>query len=201
MSGRARTSGRAPVELVDSDHGAEWAAAERFGSPEAVLRFLAAVLRAKSVVEVDGSTSTALALCEGMVAEGTLTCITLDTEVQRSVRSAVAEAEMSTHRLRMITEVASGVLPKLAEGAYDLVHIVVGGARTATLLELATPLLRPGGTLVLNGAFERDRGTDRFGADGSPRMAREALHAIHADPRLVPVALPTGSGLLAIARD
>ncbi len=189
------------MELVDSDHGAEWGVAERFGSPEAMLRFLAAVLRAKSVVEVDGSTPTALALCEGMVAEGTLTCITLDTEVQRAVRSAVAEAEMSTHRLRMITEVASGVLPKLAEGTYDLVHIVVGSASTASLLELATPLLRPGGTLILNGAFERDQGPDRFGADGSPRMPREVLHAIHTDPRLVPVALPTGSGLLAIARD
>ncbi|ASU79777.1 hypothetical protein CDG81_17605 [Actinopolyspora erythraea] len=173
---------------------------ERFGSPEAMLRFLASVLRAKAVVEVAGSASTALALCGGMVPEGTLTCITLDTEAQRATRDAVTEAGLSASRLRMITGVGSEVLPRLAEDSYDLVHIVVGTSRLAELLELAAPLLRPGATLILNGAFTHQPGGGRFESQGEPRIPSDILHAVHEDPRLVPVALPIGSGLLAIAR-
>ncbi|PRW64826.1 O-methyltransferase [Actinopolyspora mortivallis] len=189
------------MELVDSGHGTERSETERFGSSEAVLRFLASVLRAKSVVAVDGSASSALALCGGMIPEGTLTCITLDTGVQRAIRGAVAEADLPTHRLRMITELGSEVLPKLAEGTYDLVHIVSGGCDSAALLDKAAPLLRPGGTLVLEGAFERSGEHGCLGSQEGPRMSREVLHAIHADPSLVPVALPIDSGLLAVARD
>ncbi|SFT74251.1 Predicted O-methyltransferase YrrM [Actinopolyspora lacussalsi subsp. righensis] len=174
--------------------------AERFGSPEAMLRFLASALRARAAVEVAGSSSTALALCEGMIPEGTLTCITLDTEAQRTTREAVAEAGLSGNKLRMITGVGAEVLPRLAEDAYDLVHIVVGNSPLAELLELATPLLRPGATLLLNGAFRYAAGDRVFDPDGGPQMPRDILNAIHADPRLVPVALPIGSGLLAIAR-
>lgn len=172
--------------------------ARQLGSPAAVLRFLAVALRARAAVEVGtNSTATPLALLDGMIPEGSLTCITLDTEVQRAVQSAVTDEGHANNRVRLITGVGTDVLPRLTESAYDLVHLVVGPSDLGRYLELATPLLRPGGTLVFNGIPSRDGGPgDATVADATSELIR----TIHADETVVPVAIPVGTGLLALAR-
>ncbi|MDR7302837.1 O-methyltransferase [Haloactinomyces albus] len=173
-------------------------------STGATLRFLTSVLRARAVVEVGtGSGATALSLLEGMAADGLLTSIDLDPDAQRTARAALTEAGVPGNRTRLITGVAQEVLLRLTEGAYDLVLIDATKPDYSAYLEPGKRLLRPGGTLVFRGIVpDSDLGDPARRNPGTPRTAalHELLRAVHADPSLVPVALPVEDGLLAIAR-
>lgn len=166
-------------------------------STGAALRFLAAALRARAVVEIGtGSGATTLAMLEGMVPDGVLTSIDLDPDAQRAVRTTLADAGVPGSRTRLITGVARDVLPRLTEGAYDLVFVDAAKPEYPHYLDPGTRLLRPGGVLVFRGiAPDRDlRGPARCEA------ARELTQAVHAGTNLIPLALPIGDGLLALTR-
>ncbi|WP_246195525.1 O-methyltransferase [Halopolyspora algeriensis] len=163
----------------------------------AALRFLAAVLQAKAVVEIGtGSGTTALAMLEGMAPDGVLTSIDLDPDAQRVARATLAEAGVAGSRTRLITGVARDVLPRLTEEAYDLVFVDAVKQEYPHYLEVGTRLLRPGGALVFRGVVpDRDPGDPE-----RCHAARELTRAVHADTNLVPLVLPIGEGLLTIAR-
>lgn len=168
-------------------------------STGAALRFLASVLRARAVVEVGtGSGATALALLEGMAADGVLTSIDHDPDAQRAARAMLAAAGTASNRTRLITGLARQVLSRLTEGAYDLVLVDAARPELPSYLEPGVRLLRPGGVLVFRGVGpDRDRGDT---ARRDTAALRELIRAVHADASLVSVALPVGEGLLATAR-
>ncbi|GAB2660456.1 O-methyltransferase [Saccharopolyspora gloriosae] len=162
----------------------------------AALRFLATVLRAKSVVEVgSGTGASASWLLSGMVPEGVLTSIDVDASAQHIAREALAAQGVARGRTRFIAGLAERVLPKLTEDAYDLVFVDAMPSRYPMFLELGAPLLRPGGAIVFAGPVDATQHQE-------PRAqaVRELIRAVRADESLVPVALPVGDGLLAIAR-
>lgn len=155
-------------------------------SPMHVLRFLAAVLRARTAVEVGtGSGESALWLLSGMVPDGVLTSIDVDPTAQRRARAALADAGVPAGRTRLIAGVATEVLPRLTEGGYDLVSVSTATTEHARYLELGVRLLRPGGVIAFAGVGSAHRGLFR---------------AVEADETLVPLGLPVGPGLLAVAK-
>lgn len=172
-------------------------AAPAFGGPEeagTVLRFLATALRAKAVVEVGTGTGVnARWLLRGMRPDGVLTSIDLDPDVQRRARAELGEAGVAASRLRLITGIAAQVLPRLTEGGYDLVLVAEPPQRHPDYLPVVVRLLRPGGVVVFAGVR-----AEHALLPGHP--ARELTRAITADDALVPVVLPLGGGLLAVAR-
>ncbi|HEX3647393.1 MAG TPA: class I SAM-dependent methyltransferase, partial [Pseudonocardiaceae bacterium] len=88
----------------------------------AALRFLAAVLQAKAVVEVGtGAGVSGLCLLSGMAPDGVLTSIDIDPEVQRLAKRAFTDAGVTAGRMRLIMGQAMDVLPRLTDGGYDLV--------------------------------------------------------------------------------
>ncbi|WP_258343001.1 O-methyltransferase [Saccharopolyspora gregorii] len=177
-------------------HAADPAEESIDGSAGAALRFLATVLRAKSVVEVgSGTGASASWLLRGMVPEGVLTSIDIDAAAQHIAREALAAQGVPRSRTRFIAGLAERVLPKLTEGAYDLVFVDAMPAKYPAFLELGAPLLRPGGAIVFAGPVDAAQRQE-------PRAQalRELTRAVRADESLVPVALPVGDGLLAIAR-
>ncbi|MEU6130579.1 class I SAM-dependent methyltransferase [Saccharopolyspora sp. NPDC047091] len=165
-------------------------------SAGAALRFLATVLRAKSVVEIgSGTGASASWLLRGMVPEGVLTSIDIDAAAQHIAREALRAEGVPRSRTRFIAGLAERVLPKLTEGAYDLVFVDAMPTKYPVFLELGAPLLRPGGAIVFAGPVDAAQRQE-------PRAQalRELTRAVRADESLVPVALPVGDGLLAIAR-
>nr|WP_256413695.1 class I SAM-dependent methyltransferase [Saccharopolyspora sp. ASAGF58] len=166
-------------------------------SPLHVLRFLAAALRAKAVVEVGtGSGESALWLLQGMLPDGVLTSIDADGAAQRAARSTLREAGVPTGRTRLIAGRAVDLMPRLTEGGYDLVSVGIATTDYPRYLELGVRLLRPGGVIVFAGVQLASPDT----RSALALALRDLVRAIQEDENLVPVTLPTGPGLLAVAK-
>ena len=164
----------------------------------AVLRFLAASINAKSVVEIGtGAGVSGIYLMRGMSPDGVLTSIDVEAEHQRVARESYAAADLAPARTRLITGRALDVLPRLTDGGYDLVFGDAAKGEYGDYLREALRLLRPGGIVAFDNALWHGRVADNSARDPETVAVRELLRAVHDDERLVPLLLPSGDGLLA----
>lgn len=164
----------------------------------AVLRLLAATVGARSVVELGtGAGVSTLWLLRGMRPDGVLTSVDSDSEHQRLARLSLTEAGVPSGRVRLIAGRALEVLPRLSEGAYDLVFCDAARSETLDYLSATLPLLRPGGMVVFAGALAGGRVASPSARDADTVAARELCRTVREDPRLVPALVPVGAGLLA----
>lgn len=161
------------------------------------LTFLAAAVQARAVVEIGtGAGVSGLALLAGMTADGILTSIDVEAEHQRAAKLAFTEAGVAGARTRLINGRALEVLPRLTDGAYDLVHIDAAKSEYGLYVTEAIRLLRPGGLLALDNALGNDKVADPTQRDAETVAVREAGRMIREDETLVPVLIPLGDGLL-----
>lgn len=164
----------------------------------AALRFLATVTAARAVVETGTGTGVSgLWLLAGMRPDGVLTSIDTEPEHQRLARAGFQEAGVPTARTRLISGQALDVLPRLSDGAYDLVHLDAAPTELADQVAEALRLLRPGGVLAISSALWRGRVPDPSARDPETVALRAVGNALREEPRVVPALLPVGEGLLA----
>lgn len=167
----------------------------------ATLRLLAAVTGARAVAELGtGTAVSTLWLLRGMSPDGVLTTVDTEGEHHRMARAALAEAGVPAARTRLITGRAQEVLPRLAEGAYDLVHVDVPLEQALDLLAEAVRVLRPGGVLAISRAMAGGRVADGAARDADAVAARGLGRVLRDDERLTPLLLPVGEGLLVVVR-
>jgi len=165
------------------------------------LCFLAATVGARAVVEIGtGVGVSGLWLLRGMVADGVLTSIDVDPEHQRCARAFFTAAGHAPSRLRLINGTGLDVLPRLTDGAYDLVFVDAVAAEYPRYLDEAVRLLRPGGVVALDDALGDGRVADPAVDDPDTLTLREVARQLREDGRLVPVLLPLGAGLLAAVK-
>jgi predicted O-methyltransferase YrrM len=163
----------------------------------AVLRFVAALIGARSVVEVGTGTGVSgVWLLRGMTADGVLTTVESEAEHQRLARETFAEAGFGAGRTRTILGRALDVLPRLTDGAYDLVFCDGDKREYPEYLEEAHRLLRPGGVVAMDNALWHDRVADPAQRDPETTTIRDLGRALSTDERFVPLLLPVGDGLL-----
>ena len=178
--------------------GAELGAVPIGAGGGAALRFLAASVGARAVVEIGtGAGVSGLWLLQGMAADGVLTTIDVEAEHQRVAREAFADAGIAANRTRLITGRALDVLPRLTDGAYDLVFCDGTKSEYVDYLTEATRLLRPGGIVAFDNALWHGRVPDTSARDAETVAVRELLRTVRDDSRLTPVLLAAGDGLLA----
>ncbi|GII80208.1 putative O-methyltransferase [Sphaerisporangium rufum] len=164
----------------------------------AALCFLATAINARAVVEIGtGCGVSGLWLLRGMRPDGTLTSIDREPEHQRLARQAFAEAGFSGSRVRLIGGRALDVLPRLADGGYDLVFCDADKAKYGDYLGEAVRLLRPGGIVAFDNALWHDRVADPAQRDPDTVAIRELGKLVREDERLRSVMIPLGDGLLA----
>jgi predicted O-methyltransferase YrrM len=167
----------------------------------AALRFTASAIAAKSVVEIGtGCGTSGLWLLRGMRPGGVLTSVDVEPEHQRLARSVFLSAGFPAGRYRLISGRALEVLPRLADGAYDLVFCDADQHEYPDYLVAALRLLRPGGVVIFDNALSRDRVADPSCGDPDAVAVRELCDQVRADERLVPLLLPVGDGLLAAVK-
>ena len=163
----------------------------------AALRVLTAALNAKAVVEVGTGTGVSgLWLLRGMPEDGVLTTIDVEAEHQRAARDTFAEAGIRPNRARVIAGRGLDVLPRLTDGAYDLVLLDADKLDLDAYLDQAMRLLRVGGVLAVDNALWHDKVADPAQRDESTTTIRELGKRVRADESLVPAMLPCGDGLL-----
>jgi predicted O-methyltransferase YrrM len=164
----------------------------------AALRFLAAVLEARAVVEVGtGAGVSGLWLLRGMRPDGVLTTVDIEPEHQRAARQTFTEAGIPGSRARLINGAALEVLPRLTDKAYDLVFCDAVKTQYGDYLSEALRLLRPGGVVAFDNMLWHDRVADPSARDPDTVAIRDLNRAVRDDERLVPALLPVGDGLLA----
>lgn len=163
----------------------------------ATLTFLCATLGARSAVEIGTGTGvSALALVAGLHTGGILTSVDIEGEHHRLARTAMTEAGIAPTRARLINGRALDVLPRLTDGAYDIVFADADAAENEDYLTEALRLLRPGGVVAFNAALADGGVADAARRDAAVTEAR-VLHAtVREDERLSSVLLPVGAGLL-----
>ncbi len=166
-----------------------------------VLSLLAAAGSAKAVVEIGTGTGVSgVWLLRGMRADGVLTTIDLEHEHQRIARRIFVEAGFAPSRTRIITGRALDVLPRLADGVYDLIFVDADATEFGACAEAALRLLRAGGALVVNGALAGGRIGDPAARDADTVTIRETLKLIRESEDWIPALIPTGAGLLAAVK-
>jgi predicted O-methyltransferase YrrM len=162
---------------------------------------LAAALPARSVVEIGtGAGVSGLWLLGGMPSDGVLTTIDVEPEHQRAAREAFAEAGVPGNRTRVISGRALDVLPRLTDGAYDLVVCDAAKEEYEDYLQQALRLLRSGGVVAFDNALWHDRVADPAQRDADTLTLRDLGRAVRDDDRLIPALLPVGDGLLLAAK-
>lgn len=167
----------------------------------AALRLLAAATGARHVIEIGtGAGTSGLWLLEGMRADGILTTIDVSPEHHRAARVAFAEAGIEHTRTRVITGAALEVLPRMTDGAYDMVHIDADKAGYPAYAEHGIRLLRPGGVLAMDNMLWHDRVADPAARDETTTTLRDLGKTLRADERLIPALLPVSDGLFVAVR-
>ena len=163
----------------------------------AALRLIAAAVGAKSVVEIGtGAGVGSLWLLRGMRPDGVLTTIDVEPEHHRAARETYSEAGIPSNRVRLISGRALEVLPRLTDGAYDLVFADADKREYPDYLEQAMRLLRPGGVVVFDNALWHDRVADPTQRDADTVAIRGLGTSVREDERLVSAMLAAGDGLL-----
>jgi predicted O-methyltransferase YrrM len=161
----------------------------------AALLFLATAIGARSVVEIGtGCGSSGIWLLRGMRPGGVLTSVDTEPEYHRLARKAFGQAGFAANQARLILGRASDVLPRLSDGAYDMVFCDADPASYPDYLSAGQRLLRNGGIIVFD-----DAGGAGGVADAGTAAAgtRELAEIVRIDDRLVPLSIPVAGGLLA----
>lgn len=163
----------------------------------ATLTFLTSVMQARAVVEIGTGTGVSgLALLRGMAPDGVLTTVDLEAEHQRLARESFVRAGIANQRVRTIPGAALEVLPRLTDGAYDLVFADGDKTEYAAYLDEALRLLRPGGVVAFDNALWHDRVADPSRRDEETSAVRELGRLVLEHDGLLPLLLPVGDGLL-----
>lgn len=167
----------------------------------ATLRFLAALLDARSAVEIGTGTGiSGTWLLRGMRPDGVLTSVDAEADHHRLARETFTAAGIPANRARLIAGYPRDVLPRLTDGAYDLVFTTGDPTEYAGRLAEATRLLRPGGVVVFDGAFADGLLPDPAQRDAATTAVRDLCRALSEHDGFTELLMPVGAGLLCAVR-
>jgi predicted O-methyltransferase YrrM len=131
-----------------------------------------------------------------MAPDGILTSIDLENEHQVAARQIFAAEGVPNRRVRLIAGSALTVLPKLSDGAYDLVVVDGDPLEFVEYVDQSLRLLRSGGVLVLHHALWKGQVADDANEDDETLIIRESLQAVQGMDEFTATLLPVGDGLL-----
>lgn len=187
-----------PEETVRAAHDRGAAAGVRVVAPEmgTFLRWLAAIRPARSAVEIGSHGGTSgLWLLGGMAERSTLTSIEPDAVTHEHTRRAFTSAGVAD-RVRSIPGSPAQVLPRLADGSYDLAVLSEDLASWPDHLVHMERILRPGGVMVALGALCEGKVADPAVTEREVDAVRAFNAAVRDDDHWQTVLMPVAGGLL-----
>lgn len=161
----------------------------------ALLRVLVAASGGRRVLEVGTNLGYgALWMAAGLAPGGRLDTIEIDPRLVERARANFREAGVAD-RVEVLQGAALDVLPRLPEGAYDLVFLDCVKAEYPAYLEHARRLLRPGGILAADNLLWHGQAWDPEARDEDTQGIRAYTTAVRADGRLATTVVAVGDGL------
>jgi predicted O-methyltransferase YrrM len=127
---------------------------------------------------------------------------TIDSEMDHhaTVRELLQDAEIPASRVRLITEKALDVLPKMNEASYDLVVIDADFQNVQAYVDQAINLVRPRGSVIVAGALGDDLVADPAQRDDKTSAYRWLLKALEDRDDVVHTLNLIGDGLVHIVK-
>ncbi|HMR48158.1 MAG TPA: O-methyltransferase [Arachnia sp.] len=163
----------------------------------ALLATLTRAVRAKAVVEIGTYMgASGLTFLSSMAHDGVLTSIDAEADNQYAARRLFLKAGLPSSRFRLIAGSPLDIMPKLRDGAYDLVFINGDKTSYVEYVISADRMLREGGMLVLHDALWHGDVADEDNEGDEALIIREAIDAIAQNEAYDYSLLPVGNGLL-----
>jgi predicted O-methyltransferase YrrM len=166
----------------------------------AQLAVLAAASATHSILEIGTGTGVSGLWLLAGAPEATLTSIDREFEHQQLARAAFGDADVPANRIRLITGRAAEVLPRMTDGAYDLVLVDGDPAELLDDVEHALRIARRGGLVLVAHALWRGRVADPAQRDETVADYRALLTTISESTAVAASISTAGDGLLQIVK-
>jgi predicted O-methyltransferase YrrM len=166
----------------------------------AQLAVLAAASGTRTILEIGTGTGVSGLWLLGGAPDAVLTSIDREVEHQQLARAAFAEAEVPANRVRLITGRAGEVLPRMNDGAYDLVLVDGDPADLLDHVEHALRIVRRGGLVLVAHALWRGRVADPAQRDDTVADFRALLRTIAESTAVIASLGTPGDGLLQLVK-
>jgi predicted O-methyltransferase YrrM len=166
----------------------------------AQLAVLSAASSTHSILEIGtGAGVSGLWLLTG-APDAVLTSIDIELDHQQHARTAFAAGGVPANRIRLITGRAAEVLPRMNDGAYDLVFVDADEGSVLDYVEHALRIARQGGLVLVAHALWRGRVADPARRDDTAEDFRALLSTIAESTAVISAVSTAGDGLLQLVK-
>lgn len=166
----------------------------------AQLAVLAAAGSVHSILEIGtGAGVSGLWLLTG-APDAILTSIDIEYDHQQVARTMFADAQVPANRIRLITGSAHEVLPRMNDGAYDLVLVDADAASVLDYVQHGLRIARRGGLVLVARALWKGRVADPAQRDETVADFRALLSTIQESGAVQASLIPSGDGLLQLVK-
>ncbi|MBN8205644.1 class I SAM-dependent methyltransferase [Microbacterium esteraromaticum] len=181
-------------------HGLELGATPISPGVGAQCAVLAAAVGARSIVEIGtGAGVSGLWLLRG-APQAVLTTIDNEPEHLGVARQCLAEAKVPPSRTRFITGRAADVLPRMNEGAYDIVLVDADPENVIEYVAHGLRLVRTGGLVLIPRVLAGGKVADPVQRDAVTTAYRSLIQETQESQAVIAALSTTGEGLLQLAR-
>jgi predicted O-methyltransferase YrrM len=189
-----------PAILTARQHSLELGIDPVSAATGAQLAVLAAASSTHSILEIGtGAGVSGLWLLTG-APDAVLTSIDIELDHQQVARTAFAAGGVPANRIRLITGRAAEVLPRMNDGAYDLVFVDADEAAVLDYVEHALRIARRGGLVLVAHALWRGRVADPARRDDTAEDYRALLTTIAESTAVISAVSTAGDGLLQLVK-
>ncbi|UWF78131.1 MULTISPECIES: O-methyltransferase [Microbacterium] len=181
-------------------HALELGAAPISAPVGAQCAVLAAASGARSIVEIGtGAGVSGLWLLRG-APQAVLTTIDNEPEHLAAARQAFTDARIPPARVRFITGRAADVLPRMNEGAYDIVLVDADPENVIEYVEHGLRLVRTGGLVLVPRVLAGGRAADPVQRDAVTTAYRSLIQETQESQAVLAALSTAGEGLLQLTR-
>jgi len=177
-------------------HALELGVASVSAAVGAQLAVLAATTAARSIVEIGtGAGVSGLWMLRG-APQAVLTSIDNEPEHLAAARRSFTEAKVASTKVRFITGRAADVLPRMNEGAYDIVLVDADPENVIEYVEHGLRLARRGGVVVVPRVLAGGKTADPVQRDAVTSAYRSLVQETQESPAVLAAISTAGEGLL-----
>ena len=162
---------------------------------------IATALDARSIIEVGTGLGVGTLWLAQSCPDAYITTVDSELDHHVSAREILNEAEIPSSRVRLITEKALDVLPKMNEASYDLVVIDADFPNVQAYVDHGLSLVKPRGSVIVVGVLGDDLVADPAKRDDKTSAYRWLLKALEDRDDVLHTVNLIGDGLVHIVRE